>query len=150
MVPNSLEGPAQNPTPMMNTVKTGLSPSKLIALGKRVTEEDLDVRLLSDLRKHRIGTFKIECEALKLHDEAMKGESKNILGSKWDKIRGGRDAGKVEDLLKLKIGYAQKRKKELRKEYVEEKRRLEEGLKSEGRERKFGKIMKRNGQQHIS
>ena len=85
MVPNSLEGPAQNPTPMMNTVKTGLSPSKLVALGKRVTEEDLDVRLLSDLRKHRVGTFKIECEALKLHDEAMKGESKSFWGQNGTK-----------------------------------------------------------------
>ena len=123
LVPNPIEGPAQNPTPMMDTVKTGLSPSKLIALGRRITEEDLDIRLLNDLRKHRIGTFRIECEALKFQKEARKRDGKVFVGSKWDQIRGGRDAGKVEDILNLKIGYAQRRRKDLRKEYVEEKKR---------------------------
>ena len=82
LVPNSIEGPAQNPTPMMDTVKTGLSPSKLIALGRRVTEEDLDIRLLNDLRKHRIGIFRIECEALKLQKEARKRDCIVFVGSK--------------------------------------------------------------------
>ena len=80
----------QNPTPTEETVRAAYSPSKLIKLGKRVTEEDLDIRLLTALKQQGVGTFKIECEALKMHKESRKGQKQERFYSKWDEIRGGK------------------------------------------------------------
>ena len=143
MVSNLEKGIFQNQTPTEETVRAACSPSKLVKLGKKVTEEDLDIRLLTALKQQGVGTFKIECEALKMHKESRKGEKQEKFNSKWDEIWGGRDARKVLDLLSLKIGYAQQRRKELRKEYLEEKQRLEEGLTEEGRTTKYRRIIQR-------
>ena len=45
----------QNPTPTEETVKAAYSPSKLIKLGKRVMEKDLDIPFMTVLKQQGEG-----------------------------------------------------------------------------------------------
>ena len=120
-------------------------------MGKLVTEEELDERLLSGLLKKKVGTYRIECQALELVRDAEKRnkEKSRILNgkSKWETIKGGRDPEKVADVLKLKLEYCKAKKNELKKEYRKEKKHLEECHQREGQQRKFRKIISRIAKQ---
>ena len=132
------------------TVKTALSPGKLRRLGRQMTEFSLDENLMCELAVKKIGTFKLECQAYNLHLESVKGkfkggneEGKKEKGNKLKLIRENRDPEKVLDLLRLKNKYCQDRKKETKKEYLKEKKRLREEHLKTGKERKFRKIISR-------
>ena len=77
-LPNEPTGNGLPNTPYGTTAEAGLSPGKLFALGRRVTQENLDLRLLKDLRCKGIGTFKIKCQALALSREAEKRNKRKV------------------------------------------------------------------------
>ena len=134
-LPNEPTGNGLQDTPYETTTKAGLSPGKLCAMARRVTQEDLDLKLLRDLRGKGIGTFKIECQALALSKDAEKrNERKEEKGGqrkdKWGQIVLQRSQAKVVDVLNLKIKYCEAKKKWLKTEYIKEKKRLLRVLKS--------------------
>ena len=61
----------------------------------------------------------------------------------WDLIKATRCQDKVFDLMNLKVKYCYEQEKEARREYIQEKERLERAHKEKGMERKFQKIVSR-------
>ena len=97
------------------------------------------------LKEERVGTFKMEMQALNLHLEDKKREiSKSVEGKRRNKvqqIREGRDEGKVLDIIKLKLQYVQLEESKLRKEYKKERREYEAVTSA----RSFRRTMRRIG-----
>ena len=75
-LPFTPKGKEPKTTPIDETARAGLSPGNLFRLGRLVTEEDLDLKLMNELKASKVGTLNIECQALKLKEEACKREEK--------------------------------------------------------------------------
>ena len=55
-----------------NTLKTGSEKGRLAESAKLVNRISFDRRLLEELKKARVGTLKIESEALRLNEDSTK------------------------------------------------------------------------------
>ena len=132
--------PGQPLPPMDYTAGAALSPGKLLQKSREISDATTKRMLLEALESKKVGTYPIECQALKLSEENG-GASRalpNASGkSKLERILAYRDPDKVEDVLKLKVKYARAKEEELRNEYKKIKKQLEEAHRKAGRNRKF-------------
>ena len=121
-------GMCQVTNPQSPTVKTANKAGQLQELSKQISNVNLEKRLFLMLKEQKIGTFKLELQALNLHQEDRKRDRKDKYNRRKKKIQlviEGRNEGKVLDLIKLKLQYIQREEKELKKEYVKTKKEYE-------------------------
>ena len=123
--PTSKMDLSQTQHPSEETVKTGNIKGRLLESSKLVNKAALDRRFLEDLKNEKVGTLRIESEALRLNEDSAKyrkNRGKRMKrgddGGVVDRIRSTRDPDKVLDLLKWKLRYAAKEERRLKKEYV--------------------------------
>ena len=62
---NSQRDKDQTTTPIEETPAGALSPGKLRQKAKVVSQRALESKLMTSLRDEKVGTFKVECQALK-------------------------------------------------------------------------------------
>ena len=110
---------------MNPTLKSGLSPGKLFRISREKSTASLKVNLLSRLCEEKVGTTRIEVQAVRLAEESARTE--DYISEKGGKlpcrvntkmkqrILTGRDPEKVVDLINLKIKYAQSEEEEKKK-----------------------------------
>ena len=63
---NNLEVGDLQPTPLEVTPEGGMSPGKMVRKAKLVSQRSLETRLMTGLMAEKVGTFKIECQALEM------------------------------------------------------------------------------------
>ena len=103
------------------TVPTAEVMCHLLKLSMDVTNVTLNRNLFEVLREEKIGTYKLECEAMNLFVDGTSSKGKERSGKKEKKIeviRNHRDGDKVKDLIDLKVKYMLKEEKSKRKEYA--------------------------------
>ena len=61
--------------PLEVTEDSGLTKGRLSQLARRATEATLDAKLMGELLRERVGTKKMEREAIKLLKESQRGRS---------------------------------------------------------------------------
>ena len=83
----------QNQTPLKSTPCGGFSPGKLRQKSKNVVQRGLEVELMEGLLKERIGTHKIESQAMTMKREAKKDGAIEVVPKckNWGQIRANRD-----------------------------------------------------------
>ena len=96
--------------PLNQTVNTGSSMGDLSRLAKLAASATLDRRLMDSLIREKVGTKKMEFEAIKIHQEASKGGGENLAKPKGIKnnayIQEHRVTSTLMDILSLKQKYA--------------------------------------------
>ena len=139
--------PDSTPTLNEDTVKTALSPGRLMKISRRVSEAALKTKLLMTLGEEKVGTYPIECQALQLEEDSTRPDTRAFQNAggkdKLQRIISQRDPEKVLDVVKLKIKYAKAEEDSLKKEYKEVKKELEKKHKEQKQERKFKRIIAR-------
>ena len=143
-----MESNQNRDTPYVQTVDTAKAMSRLLKLSRDVTKVTLSRRLFQVLKVEKIGTFKLECEAINLLEgnsniEGKEGERKKE--RKIELIKRNRDPEKVVDLIDLKLKYMQKEEQSKRKEYAKYKREIGKIFEREGKgkKKKFSRMIKK-------
>ena len=105
-LPSNPNGNGRPYTPLEGTPEGGLSPGKLNRKARMVNLRSLDTRLMAELGKAKVGTLKIESQALQLACEAREAILKaGASGKSWEKIRKFWNPYKVMDVISLKFKY---------------------------------------------
>ena len=119
---------------------------RLLEIAKKSTKVSLEKSMFMMLEKRKVGTMKLEAQALDLLEESkggvLKGRKK-IKGKKIQFIVENRDPEKVVDILKLKVKYCQEEESKVQKEYRRLKVDLKEVFIDRGKLRKFRRMIRR-------
>ena len=120
---NRSEVKSSTQTPLNQTVNTGRTMGDLSKLARLAASTTLDRKLMENLIREKVGTKKMELEAIKIHREASKREIlQEKKGSNNAYIREFRSTSTLMDLLNLKQKYAKTEEKRARGHYQREKK----------------------------
>ena len=119
---------------------------RLLRNAKRSTKVSLEKCLFAMLESRKVGTLRIEAQALDMLEDSKGGKKfsrKKMKGKKIKYIIENRDPEKVTDILKLKVKYCLEEEKKAQREYRHLKSRLKEIFLDRGKIKQFKKMIRK-------
>ena len=142
---STLLEPSTN-APIVITAKAASSMALLSDLSKELVELTLRRKLMERLRDSGVGTYRIECQVLNIHEEDKEGKKrykKNKKIKNLEFLRNHRDQKQVKEILELKMKHLKGLENKKRREYERNRRKIKAEFQKDGKINKFKRIIKR-------